>query len=467
MIKLVLAIILAGLVREALVAPTIDLQLMNTLRQGHTANILITLKESSGPTLNQIKDLKFQNRGQKLYEAAEALKSFTANSQKNVLQLLSQYQQTNSLKINTFWITNQIGVKGVDLQIVQDLGKFAEISKIEEEFFIAIDSPIDLTVIDNLQDNEEEFQWGVEQIQAPQVWSSGNKGEGIIVGTVDTGVRYTHEALRGNFAGEYGWFDPTVGILTPYDPNGHGTHTTANIVGRARNEGVAPGAQWTSCKGCSMQQCSQIDLISCGHFMACPTLANGSYANCEKAPQVVSNSWSGNQAYLWYYDIIEYYHFVGIIPVFSIGNSGPACGTANSPGDYDNVIGVGATTIDNKLLNFSSVGPAAIASKIKPDVAAPGAKIFSAWHTSDSAYATLSGTSMACPHVAGVVALLLAEHPNMNYNQVKGALQGGSVPTAGTGKDCGKIPEGTYPNHHVGYGRINALNSIRAARAML
>ncbi|CAG7825714.1 unnamed protein product [Allacma fusca] len=133
------------------------------------------------PTLNRVKVLKLLDREQKLYEAAkeleifagrtwsEALKSFTTNSQINVRQLLSQYQQTKSLKILTFWIPNQIGVNGVDLQIVQDLGKFAEISKIEEEFFIAIDSPIDLTVIDNLEVNEEEFQWGVEQIQAPQV----------------------------------------------------------------------------------------------------------------------------------------------------------------------------------------------------------------------------------------------------------------------------------------------------------
>ncbi|CAG7719782.1 unnamed protein product [Allacma fusca] len=462
MIKLVQAIFVLGLVQQALVVPTIDIKLVTSLRQKPTVNIIISMKESPTLVLNQLEKQTFQSREDRLNTFGKTLKDFCSKSQKNVLQLLKEQESVKSLQISIFWITNQIAVRGADLELVQELAALSDISKIEEEFFLELDAPHDLKVVDNLgKANEEEFQWGVEQIEAPRVWNSGNKGQGIIVATIDTGVRHTHEALRDSFVGDYGWYDPFFKTLIPNDTHGHGTHTTAIIAGRARNIGVAPGAQWASCKGCDVMFCSQIDLFVCGHWVACPSLADGSAEDCSKAPHVVSNSWGGGRGNTWYRSVIEYYHSVRIVPVFSSGNSGPECGSVSSPGDYENVLGVGATTLENKVSNFSSAGPTVIGERVKPDVAAPGTNIFSAYASSDTAYASMSGTSMAAPHVAGAVALMLAESPDLVYSDIKAALENGVVPTGSSGLNCGGIPDGTFPNHHVGYGRINAFNSLR------
>ncbi|ODM87619.1 Bacillopeptidase F [Orchesella cincta] len=111
--------------------------------------------------------------------------------------------------------------------------------------------PVDMKNVEALAD---EHQWGVVKIQAPEAWQELGtlSGEGVIIATVDTGVRGTHEALKDNFVGEYGWFDPSTSTPEPTDNNGHGTHTTGTIAG-GKGIGVAPGAKWAACRGCASQ----------------------------------------------------------------------------------------------------------------------------------------------------------------------------------------------------------------------
>ncbi|ODM88160.1 Bacillopeptidase F [Orchesella cincta] len=169
---------------------------------------------------------------------------------------------------------------------------------------------------------------GVAKIEADKAWGVigglQKAGQGVIIATVDTGVRGTHEALRDNFVGEYGWFDPSTRDPTPTDNNGHGTHTTGTIAGQ-KGIGVAPAAKWAACRGCAGFFCAQSDLIACGQFFACPTLADGTSPDCSKAPNLVSNSWGGGRGNTWFNGVIEGWHAAGIIPLFSIGNSGPSC----------------------------------------------------------------------------------------------------------------------------------------------
>jgi len=100
---------------------------------------------------------------------------------------------------------------------------------------------------------------------------------------------------------------------------------------------------------------------------------------------------------------------------------------------------------------------------IKPNVAAPGASVTSAYHTSDSAYYVMSGTSMACPHTAGVVALLVGANPNLTFEQVRDLLYEGAVhDVVKTGQTCGGISDDEWPNNSFGYGKINAFNSVLA-----
>jgi subtilisin family serine protease len=137
----------------------------------------------------------------------------------------------------------------------------------------------------------------------------------------------------------------------------------------------------------------------------------------------------------------------------------------------DTVIGVGATNSDDALAIFSSRGPgpnAAGFSAIKPDISAPGAQVSSASSGGDRLYATLSGTSMACPAVAGVVALLLGANPNLTYNQIYEAITstaftGVGAPLGGQ-QTCDNIAYDNFPSNHYGYGRIDAAAAINAVR---
>lgn len=127
-------------------------------------------------------------------------------------------------------------------------------------------------------------------------------------------------------------------------------------------------------------------------WLTCPTKPDGiSDPDCSKAPDVVSNSWGGGQGQTWFYSTVSVWHSAGIIPVFSVGNSGPNCESANSPGDLVNVIAVGSTNDADNISSFSSRGPARNGA-IKPDISAPGHNIRSSWNTGDTAYNTISGT---------------------------------------------------------------------------
>lgn len=163
-----------------------------------------------------------------------------------------------------------------------------------------------------------------------------------------------------------------------------------------------------------------------------------------------------------YYDsMIGAWHAVGIVPVFAIGNYGPDCGSVKSPGDRD-VIAVGSTTSTDLRSSFSSVGPT-VHGTIKPDISAPGSAVSSADHQSDTTYRTMSGTSMACPHVAGTIALILSRNPSLSYVQIKALLQSYADRNLSfVNSSCNWIDETMFPNHHFGYGRLNANRSLRA-----
>ena len=129
-------------------------------------------------------------------------------------------------------------------------------------------------------------------------------------------------------------------------------------------------------------------------------------------------------------------------------------------GESTMVIGVGATSLDDSVTGFSSPGPPSYGNTtIKPDLSAPGENVCSASIQSDNGYIVNSGTSMACPHVAGLTALLSRDR-NLQVDQVKECIVKGTQPTKTKGGNCGGIPDDMYPNHHSGHGRISAKASF-------
>jgi len=142
----------------------------------------------------------------------------------------------------------------------------------------------------------------IAHVRAPEAWALGYDGTGLVVASIDTGVRYTHQALVGQYRGNNGdgTFDHNYNWYNPYNPsddvprdgNGHGTHTMGTMVGDddptlTYQVGMAPNAQWIACKGCESTKCSEIALNACADWILAPN------NNPDNRPNVVNNSWGG------------------------------------------------------------------------------------------------------------------------------------------------------------------------------
>jgi len=458
------AVAAATLVLAAPPASKVEARLATTLQEKGKANVIVSFQQSTDGVLNQLHNAQFADRNARIYAVVGALKNFAQSQQAKTREYLTSVHADHDI----FWITNQIYVRDADTELVSRLVQLDEVSEITEEFWIHLD-PVKVEGAVEHGRNGVLAEWGVERVEAPAAWElpGGNMGEGAVIGSIDTGGHPTHVDLAANYRGvQYGWRDFTLlNSQNPIDNHGHGTHTIGTFAG-ANGLGVAPGAQWIACKALNAQGSgTNAGLVNCGQWMACPTLPNGQNEDCSKAPHVVNNSWGGGQANPFYNAVINAWHAMRIIPVFANGNSGPACQTANSPADsLAGVFGVAATTDNNGVAEFSSKGPT-IGGNAKPDIGAPGQAVRSAWHTpGNNAYSTLSGTSMAAPHVAGVIALLKSHNPNLTMAQAQALLYPTTTrEVAPTGMNCGGIDESNYPNMAVGHGIINARRALQAA----
>uniref|UniRef100_K3WRP0 subtilisin n=1 Tax=Globisporangium ultimum (strain ATCC 200006 / CBS 805.95 / DAOM BR144) TaxID=431595 RepID=K3WRP0_GLOUD len=440
------------------------------LRQDGTVDLIVRLAQTTESTLESIQEAAFSSRTAKVEAVKSKLQEQSKVASAEVESLLSKEASGLHGGYKNFWISNQVSIKGASFELVTKLAGLASVAEIREEEIIFEAKPI---ADAKGQTNELVGQeWGIKRIGANKIWADGNIGQGVIVGSIDSGVRGTHEALSRNFLGSHGWFDAENQTALSYDISGHGTHTMGTIAG-SHGVGVAPGATWLTCKGSRIYQTaegpkvgfSQADLNVCAQFILCPTKPDGSDADCSKAPRVVNNSWGGAGGRNFFDGVIDAWIKAGIVPVFSQGNSGPECSTAGSPGDNTRVIGVGATGETDNLAWFSSKGPSLFGRR-KPDISAPGFYIRSSYFGSDNDYQVLSGTSMAAPHVAGSIALLLATQPDLAIDEVKVALytttdQKGLQPSNYT---CGGTSDAAWPNNQWGHGRLNILNAYEGFR---
>uniref|UniRef100_K3WWI4 subtilisin n=2 Tax=Globisporangium ultimum (strain ATCC 200006 / CBS 805.95 / DAOM BR144) TaxID=431595 RepID=K3WWI4_GLOUD len=457
-----IAVAIASFADSTSALPQVNARVHRTLRAQGTVNLMVTFKDGTESVLANTKEAEFATRGQQIASLVASLENHSKTSQQEVASLLFKEASTSTSlfsETQSFWVTNQLFIKDATFELVEKLATMSSISNIAEEEVLELPT-IEVSATNETVTIQATSEWGVTRIQAPDVWAKGYNGQGVVVANIDSGVLATHEALAGNFRQSYGWYDPEKKKATPYDESGHGTHTMGTIAG-ANGIGVAPGVTWMACRGCRPEGCYQSDLLACFQFMTCPTDTSGANRDCTKAPRVVNNSWGGGQGSTSYASAINTLKAAGIIPIFSNGNAGPRCGTANSPADLSTVIGVGSMNINDDLRQTSSKGPA-VNGLIKPDISAPGGEIRSAWNSSTSAYNTISGTSMAAPHVTGTIALMLQAKPTLTYDQVKTALTTTTDRTTlkASGYTCGRTADTVFPNNQFGYGRINALKAL-------
>ncbi len=267
-------------------------------------------------------------------------------------------------------------------------------------------------------------EWNITMIGAPRVWQElGVTGKGIVVGHADSGVDVKHPQLAASYRGatggdDYNWLNPWSGTSSPRDIDGHGTHTLGTVVG-ADGLGVAPGAQWFACSNLERNVGNPALYLDCLQFMLAPYPQGGDPArdgDPMRAAHVVNNSWlcppvEGCDASALQLAAMALRE-AGVFMVASAGNEGPYCGSLRLPlAIYDEVFSVGSVDSGGKISYFSSRGPVGAdgSGPHKPDIMAPGSDVLSA--APNATYARDSGTSMAAPHVAGVVALMWSANP--------------------------------------------------------
>ncbi|MFY1689531.1 S8 family serine peptidase [Plantactinospora sp. WMMB782] len=259
--------------------------------------------------------------------------------------------------------------------------------------------------------------WNLGLVGADRVWSQlGVDGSGVVVGGSDSGVDGRHPALAGGFrGGDDSWYDPWNDAPAPTDLGGHGTHTLATAVGDER-VGVAPGAQWVGCVNLDRNLGNPARYLDCLQFMLAPFPPGAdpfTAGRPDRAPQVLSNSWGCPAIEGCAVDTLRpatsALASAGIFFVAAAGNTGSFCGSVDDPpAPYPDVLTVGAVDRQRRVTSFSSRGPTPD-GRSKPDLVAPGEDVLSA--LPGGGYGSLSGTSMAAPHLAGVVALMWSANP--------------------------------------------------------
>ena len=320
-------------------------------------------------------------------------------------------------------------------------------------------------------------EWNISLIGADRVWNAyGLRGQGIVVANMDTGVDWTHPALQAKYRGydaanpvavrhDHNWFDATNTYpASPRDDDGHGTHTMGTIVGSladGRNQvGVAPEAKWIAVKIFDNEGKAYDSWIHAGfQWIMAPTDLNGQNPDPSLAPDVCSNSWgSTDSADTTFWDDVHAWRSAGIFPVFAIGNEYQGSLDPHAPGTHPDAFAVGATDLHDVIAAWSCRGPSPW-NEIKPEVAAPGADVRST--LPGNQYGSNSGTSMATPHVAGVVALILQAQRMYGL----AASGGHALPITTTEelitRTARPLPDAaSIPNNSYGWGRIDAYQAV-------
>jgi len=399
-----------------------------------------------------------------------------------------QWLRERKIEHQSFYIVNAILVKGTR-QIAEALAARPDVARIEGNPLIHnnLPQPEPVTEAPSKPQAPKAIEPGITYTHAPDVWGLGFTGEGIVVASADTGVRWTHNALKPHYRGwdgqnadhDYNWHDSihdSVGNPCgndspfPCDDLAHGSHTTGTMIGddgTGNQIGMAPGAKWIGCRNMDANAGTPARYIECMEWFLAPTQIGGGNPDPTKAPDITNNSWecppsegcSANTLQA----AVEAQAAAGIMMMSAAQNSGPGCSTVqNPPGIYAATYTAGAlNTGTDTIASFSSRGPVTAdgSNRIKPDITAPGTGTRSSTNASDSSYASFSGTSMATPHISGAMALLWSAHPQLKHqlDASRTALNNTAVFISST--SCG---DAGPPNNVYGWGRVDILAAVNA-----
>lgn len=456
---------------------------------GQTEMIRINIKlKDQFDSQRLMSQVKSMSKTERRAHVIEVLKDFSQLSQEGVIADLNDFQLSGSVnQVTTLWIANIINCYASP-EVINELARRNDIASIDHDEYRVLIDPVESEDVYYEEGNSgsREITWNVIKINADDVWALGFNGDGIVVSVIDTGVNYEHVDLA-----DHVWTDPDYPYHgydfvnndnNPMDDHGHGTHCSGTVAGdgtAGSQTGVAPEATIMCCK-----------VLDAGGGGTESGVWNAIEFSVEHGADVMSlslgwqHSWGVDRA-TWR-TAFDNSLAAGIIASVAAGNEGDQQGSypipdnVRTPGDLppawlhpdqtltggiSGIICVGATDSNDDLAGFSSRGPcdwSAVSpyndypfqpemGLIRPDICAPGVNIKSLDYASNTGYASgWSGTSMATPANAGMIALMLQKNNLLTPEQINQTIEETTVVLV-----AGK-------NNNSGSGRIDALAAVNA-----
>jgi len=384
---------------------------------------------------------------------------FTKQKQRSFLQAIEEVRTSGAKiqKIYPFKTANLIAVWANEITI-RTLANHKDVSYV---YYDHADYKLLPSYKGEIVESKSNATSGIIAIQARKMWELGYTGRGRKALGVDTGVNTEHPSIAKRFLGNYAPLSESFysyNNVTPVDisNSSHGTHTIATVLGRTAKYGDTIGIAYNAYYMVSdpiVSITSEIrrmsEILECFEWALNP---DGNPETTNDIPDVITNSWGLTNTYnIEDCDLPEMLVFnaleaAGVAVVFSAGNDGPEAGTIGIPANIarstTNIFSVGAVNANNQtwpIANFSSRGPTNCPAEpgtplhIKPEVVAPGVNVYSAQGL--DSYGSLSGTSMAAPHVTGAVLLLKEAFPDVTGTEILMALYETSTDLGEVGED--------------------------------
>lgn len=465
----------------------IDPLLLEASKSGHVLDYIVIMQRQEDVATQVSKVRGKINKGIKAFTA---LKKTSDETQADLVSFLTGHK----IHYTPFFVANCVHVKS-DAALMHAIASRNDVRKVVLNFNIRLERIEQETFTGTRQ---AEPEWGLVRIGADSLWRAGIDGKGVIIGGQDTGYDWAVSPLKSKYRGyindsiavhDYNWHDAIHGksplaadslnpcgfnTPEPCDDNNHGTHTMGTMVGSdSLNQiGVAPAAKWVACRNMERGNGQLSTYLECFEWFLAPTDLNNANPDPSRAPHVINNSWycsleegcnPGNWDALQL--AVKNLKAAGVVVVVSAGNSGPSCEKVDAPpAHFEPSFSVGATMVNDTIASFSSRGPVTIDSsyRVKPDVSAPGRGVRSVIR--GGGYASFSGTSMAGPHVAGTVALIIQANSSLagEVELIEDIIRQSADPKFSE-QDCGGISGQNHPNPIYGYGRINAIKAVELA----
>lgn len=328
--------------------------------------------------------------------------------------------------VNTVSMGNKIEAVVADIPLTSTSSFMTEINSAEVSAYIEPNFKYKINFVPN--DPYWNLQWGPQKIGADRAWDKQLGNSSVLVAVIDTGIDWNHPDLVANYVAlGYDWVNNDT---DPMDDHGHGTHVAGIIAASLNNSiGVAGLAQ------VRIMAEKGLDLYGEGFD---DDLANAIIHAVDQGADILSNSWGSYEDSTLIHDAVKYAYEKGVLVVAAAGNN--AWNVKSFPAGYDEVIAVTATNESDGPASFTNFGKWV-------ELAAPGVHIYSTVY--NDSYIYLSGTSMACPHVSGVAALVWSQFPNATRDWVRFWLRY-------TADDLGDPGFDIY----YGYGRVNAEKAV-------